>query len=132
VTGAALSEFFKEFARIRAGDISVDEAAKARETVRNDAVRGFSSVSGVLDAASELIAAGLPFETLTRDFASMNRGEAKDLNTLASQAIAFDRAVIVLVGDKAQIVEQIKEFESKGLVLPVPEFLTPDGLPIEK
>jgi len=132
VTGAALSEFFKEFARILAGDISVDEAAKARETVRNDAVRGFSSVSGVLDAASELIAAGLPFETLTRDFASMNRGEAKDLNTLASQAIAFDRAVIVLVGDKAQIVEQIKEFESKDLVLPVPEFLTPDGLPIEK
>jgi len=124
-TGPALAEFVKEFDRIRAGDITADEAAKARETVRNDAVRAFSAVSGVLEAAAPLIASGLPFETLSRDFASMNRGDAKGLNTLAAQAVPFDRAVIVLVGDRAVITAQLND-----LPLPKPEFMTPEGTAI--
>ncbi len=39
VTGAALQEFLKEFARIRAGDISTDEARKTRETNRMSKVQ---------------------------------------------------------------------------------------------
>lgn len=127
VTGAAVSEFLNEFGRITAGDITDDEAAKARETVRNDAIRGFSPLSGVLENASALIASNLPFETLTRDFASMGRGDAKLLNELAAQNIAFDRAVLVLVGDKSLILDQIKD-----LPLPKPEFVNPDGTPVKE
>ena len=124
VTGAALAEFMGEFERIVSGDIGANEATKARETVRNDAVRGFGPLSGVLESASTVLAAGLPYETLVRDFAAMQRGTVADLNRLAQQGIAFDRAVIVLVGDRGQIVEQIKD-----LPLPPPKFLNPDGTP---
>jgi hypothetical protein len=43
-----------------------------------------------------------------------------DLNTLAKEAIALDRGVLVLVGDKALVLKQVE-----GLGLPTPEVVQP-------
>ncbi|HYE62347.1 MAG TPA: pitrilysin family protein [Phycisphaerales bacterium] len=124
VTGAALGEFLKEFERIHKGDITPEEAAKAMESQRVETVRGFSGLSGVLAAAGQLVAVGLPFETIASDMQAMRRVTAADLNTLARPATPISHGVLVLVGDKATILPQLKD-----LNLPAPVEYTIDGEP---
>lgn len=116
VTGAALGEFLKEFDRISNGDISAEEAAKAIESQRVETVRNFSGLNGVLAAAGQLVAVGLPFETIAKDMEAMRQVSAQQLNALAGPAMPIRSGVLVLVGDKAAIMPQLKDL---GLPTPV-------------
>lgn len=122
VTGAALKEFLSEFKRIRAGDISDSEAGKARETVRNDTVSSFAGLHGLLAAGIEAWENKLPFETVAQDLAAGEKVTAAELNALAKPSIAIENAVLVLVGDRAKILEQIKDLD-----LPAPKFCDERG-----
>jgi predicted Zn-dependent peptidase len=127
VTGAALREFMKEFDRLKSGDISDAEAAKARQTVRQDIVSDFEGVRGLLGTASEYVVNGLTFDSIGQDLGSVQHAQATDLNAFARTALALDHGVLVLVGDKATILEQIKD-----LGLPQPIFVDPTGEPVQK
>ncbi|MEX2220051.1 MAG: pitrilysin family protein [Phycisphaerales bacterium] len=116
VTGEALEEFLKEFGRLRAGDVSAEEAGKARESLRTDTIQSFEGLQGLLGAAQELVLNGLPITTIGEDMAKMERVEAPALNTLARSAIPLGSGVLVLVGDRAAILAQIKDM---GLPAPV-------------
>lgn len=109
VTGAALKEFMKEFNRLRAGDVTEDDARKVRETARNEIVRGFQGLSGLLSVGETMLVNGLAFDTVAADMAMMERVTAADLNAIAKSALPIESGVLVLVGDKALIMEQIKE-----------------------
>ncbi len=126
-TGAALTEFLKEFNRIRAGDLSDAELAKAQETQRSDTVRSFGQLSGLVNAAATLQAAGLPYETLAADFAAIDKATAAQLNALAKTAVNYDQGVLVLVGDKALILEQLKSVQG----LPAPQVYDASGNPMK-
>ncbi|MEK6703602.1 MAG: pitrilysin family protein [Planctomycetota bacterium] len=123
-TGASLQEFAKEFGRLKAGDVTDAEATKARETLRNDMVRGFQGLGGLIRAAATLLENKLPFETVTTDMAAMSKVTAAELNTLAKAALTQEKGVLILVGDKTVILEQIKD-----LKLPTPSFYDPEGNP---
>jgi len=128
VTGASLKEFLAEFSRLRAGaggDLSDDEVTKARETVRTETVQSFEGLRQILGVAGELSRCDLPFDTIAKDLASAAALDAKALNTLAPKALDLDRGVLVLVGDKALILEQIKD-----LGLPTPTEVDPQGEPV--
>lgn len=127
VTGASIKEFMHEFNRLRAGDVSAEEAIKGRETLRNETVRGFQGLSGMLSAASTQMVNGLPFDTVSKDLDAVTKVSAEDLNTLAKSAIPIEAGVLVLVGDKQMILEQIK-----GLGLPEPVEYDADGNPVSK
>jgi predicted Zn-dependent peptidase len=114
-TGAALKEFLAEFARLSSGDVTNEEAGKARGLVKNGAVQGFSGLSGILATATNYAELGAPFETLGEDLAAQSSLDAASLNAAAKTAIALDRGVLVLVGDKAAILPQLKD-----LPLPAP------------
>lgn len=116
VTGAALEEFLGEFKRVRGGDVSAEEATKARETVRTDVIQSFSGLGGILGEAYERIAGGLHFETLARDLNAMQSVTVDDLNKIAASAFPLEKGVLVLVGDKKLILDQIKDL---GLPAPV-------------
>jgi len=73
-------------------------------------------LSGILSEAAERTAGGLAFETLRQDMQKMGSVKAKDLNGLAKVAIPLEKGVLVLVGDKKAILEQIK---STGLPAPI-------------
>ena len=77
---------------------------------------------GLLGAAGEPLENDLPFDTVTRDLEAMKSVTAADLNALAKAAIPFDRGLLILVGDKGVILEQLK-----GLNLPAPVEYTPEG-----
>jgi hypothetical protein len=79
----------------------------------------------MLDAIGERLDAGLDFELFSRDLGMIGRVDEKELNETANAAIQMNHAVLVLVGDKATILEQIK-----GQRLPDPEFYSLDGEPV--
>lgn len=125
VTGPSIHEFLAEFSRLASGDISDDEVAKARETLRTNAVQAFEGVGGVVSTAAGLVESNLPFTTLASDMAAMQNVKATDLNPLAKNAINLSSGVLVLVGDQDLILEQIKD-----LPLPKPEFFDADATPV--
>jgi len=116
VTGVSLKEFLAEFARLSGGDVTPEEAAKARDIVKNGAVQSFSGLSGILGTATAYVELGAPFETLGQDLAAQAALDAPALNAIARNALALDRGVLVLVGDKATILPQLKDL---GLQAPV-------------
>ena len=127
VTGPALREFLKEFARIRAGDISAEEARKTRETNRMSTIQSFQGLGGVIGTAEELALNGLPFGSLGDDLAAMTAVSESDLNGLAKKAIPLEEALLVLVGDKKVIMKQLE-----GLGLPTPTELDVRGDPVSQ
>ena len=122
VTGEAVGEFLKEFGRLAQGDFTDAEAAKARETLRHDTIGAFEDLGGIVGAVAELVAAGMPLNTTSADLAAMAKATATDLNALAPRAMPLDAGVLVLVGDRGVIVEELK-----GLPLPAPIEYTPEG-----
>jgi predicted Zn-dependent peptidase len=123
-TGEALKEFFTEFNSMRKSGVTKEEAAKAKETNRVEMIQSFQGLAGILNAAAELEEAGLPFSTLGDDLAAIGGASEAELNKLAGPAISLEQAVLVLVGDKKLITEQIKSLE-----LPTPIELTVQGEP---
>ena len=127
VTGAAIGEFLKEFSRLRGGDVSEAEAGKARETMINGIVQSFSTLRGFVGLGAELTVNGLPMESVAADLAAIAKVSAAELNALAKDAIALERGVLVLVGDRAAILPQLKD-----LGLPAPQFVDSEGKPAKE
>ncbi len=109
VTGASLTEFFNEFKRLDSGDISDEETTKASETVRTDAIERFQGVHGVISSAADPAEAGLPFSTVGADMNAIAKITTGQLNDLARRAVNLNAGVLVLVGDRALILDQIKD-----------------------
>ena len=87
-------------------------------------IQSFAGLSGILGAVEPLVVNGLPFQTISADVSAMQKVTAPDLNRLAPRAVPLDQSVLVLVGDKKLILDQIKD-----LPLPAPVELTPAGDP---
>ncbi|MBI3834634.1 MAG: insulinase family protein, partial [Planctomycetes bacterium] len=121
VTGESVAEFLGEFARIRSGDITEDETLKAREQLRTEVVHSFEGLSGILAEASQRLIGGVPFETLASDMTAMQSVSAGELNKLAKPALPYDNGVVILVGNKKTVLEEIKD------ILPTPVELNVRG-----
>ena len=126
VTGAALDEFLYEFRRLRDGDVTAEEARKARETNRMDAIQSFEGLGGLLATAVRLELNGLPLSAISNDLAAITKVDEGDLNGLARAAVPLESALLVLVGDRDTILEQIA-----GKDLPAVEEWTVKGEPKE-
>ncbi len=124
VTGASVAEFLKEFAAIRAGDVSLTEAGKASATRRMRLVQSFQGLNGILGTAATLVRNGRPFSAIGEELAAIGRINADDLNRLAPGAVPLENALLVLVGDKNEILRQLGEVD-----LPTPVELTVTGDP---
>lgn len=121
VTGASLREILNEVAAIRGGNVKPEEATKAATILRQSEIQSLGTLQGLVGSAAELAAVGAEFPAgLTSDLTALGTLDAAKLNALAREAIAFDNAVIVLVGDRASIEKQLE-----GLGLPKPTVVTP-------
>ncbi len=127
VTGPALKEFFYELARIQQGGITPAEASKASTSGRDDTVSSFGTLNGFVGQAGDLAENGMPWSTVSEDFSMLQKVDDAALNTLAPHAIDMDHSVLVLVGDRKLISEQLKDPNNK-LQLPDPVFVDADGV----
>jgi zinc protease len=124
VTGASIQEFLKEMDRLRAGDITADEATKAFKTLKQDLVRSLGTLRGVLGAASELVVNGQTWATLSADVSAAERLRPTDLNPMAVSALPKDM-ILVLVGDKQTIVPQLEKIGIAGGIVELDTYGNP-------
>lgn len=122
VTGASIKEFLNEFKLLRDKGVSDDEAAKAAQQERTETIQAFQGLRGILGVAAVLDRNGLPFSTIGEDLGMIGKVDAGKLTTLARTATPLESGVMVLVGDKKLMLDQIKE-----LGLPKPKELTVTG-----
>lgn len=125
VTGLALKEFLAELTRITSGDISADEITKATQTIRTQVIQDLAGVHGPVGLATQQLSMQLPFSSVQEDLNAAMAMTAAQANLQARSAIALDRGVLVLVGDRELILRQIKD-----LALPAPVEVEPDGSPV--
>jgi predicted Zn-dependent peptidase len=113
-TGEALVEFLREFERLSSGDVSEEDATKARESLRTDLIQSFAALGGIIRLAFERVVNGQPMTTLIDDLRSIQSAGAAQLNDLAKSAVPLHKGVLVLVGDKKTILQEIAEIQSAG------------------
>lgn len=121
-TGASVREFLAEFRNLRSGTITDEEVQKTRKSNRSDRVESFQGLGGVLGVATTLLRNGLPFSALGDELKQIASADRDELNELAKTMVQTDRALLVLVGDRKLIEEQIGE-----LNLPKPTFYDVSG-----
>jgi predicted Zn-dependent peptidase len=105
-----------EIRHLREGTLKPEELDKARRALRLESLETFQSLNRLLDQAAERIEWGLAFQTVADDLAAQRGATVAELNELAGQTLPLDQAVLVLVGDKKIILEQIKDL---GLTAPI-------------
>ncbi len=116
VTGASLKEFLAEFSRISKGDVSDEEAQKAGTTIRQNQISSLGSIDGLLQVAVGNNFTGSSFDLMGKDLSTLSAITSAELNSLAKSAFPVEKALIVLVGDRAEIEKQIAGL---GLAMPI-------------
>lgn len=124
VTGPALKEFLGEVTRLAGGDIDAAELTKARETFRTAAAQSYGSLQGILAEGSEVLVSSAGWASPALDLAQASVAQPAGVNAAVKETLRLDRAVLVLVGDKALIAKQAAE-----LGLPAPQELDASGQP---
>ena len=111
VTGAAIRELMLELKRLGGGpgDITAAEVQKSQETLRTAIIGSYQGLRGILGGASDLVLNGRPFTQTGDDLAALPKLTAEALNAGSKLAVPIDQGILVLVGDKALILEQIKD-----------------------
>jgi zinc protease len=116
VTGASIVEILKELKRIERKDITSAETQKARKIFRTKIIESISTLSQLLDKVASQSIKGSDFYDIDKKLkVSEGIGESL-LNDLAAKHFDTNRALWVLVGDKDEILKQLK-----GLGFPEPE-----------
>jgi predicted Zn-dependent peptidase len=123
-TGPALKEFLLELTRIASGDVTEDEMAKARETIRSDLIESFGTLSGILSNVQEQSERGGTIEGFAQDLRRLKEMTSQDVTLAAQRWLDLGKAVVVLVGDRKVILEQTKD-----LSLPTIQWLDETGAP---
>ncbi len=118
VTGASLTEFLKEFASVRTGNITADEVLKSVGAMRTERVQSASTVAGLVGTAASLYEDGRSYTDLGKDFAEISGLTPASLNAIVKGALPLENGVLILVGDKGAILAQLQ-----GLGLPAPVFV---------
>ncbi len=125
-TGAALSEFKKEFDGLSGGDITADELAKSLSTVRYDLTNTAESTSSMASTLVSLAANGRPLDDVATVYSSLDKVDLEDANALARSGLyGWDSLAIVLVGDAETVIPQLEEHG-----FPAPEFVDMAGQPV--
>ncbi len=127
-TGDAVAEFLREFGRISGGDVTDEDTAKVRETLRTDLIQSFAGLNGIIRQALERLVNKQPMESLISDMKSIQAVNSAQLNELARTAVPLNKGVLVLVGDKNTILKELSELQPDGpveagstkFVIPVP------------
>jgi predicted Zn-dependent peptidase len=111
VTGDALKQFLKEFRSIRSGDVSAEEVDKARASFRTSMVQNYENLGSVLQSAVSLLRGGRPFDGPAADLQASSLVSDDQLNALAKPAVPLEKGVLVLVGDRQTILDQIRDLD---------------------
>jgi zinc protease len=110
VTGASLHEFFYELNRIRDEAVSAEELKNAKAYLSGVFPIRIETQDGLIDQLVSIRMYNLPSDYLETYREQINRVAAKDIQRVAQSYVVPERAAVVIVGDAAEISEQVKPY----------------------
>jgi len=110
VTGASLREFFYELNRIRDEPVSAEEIRNAKSYLTGVFPIRIETQDGLIDQLVSIKMFGLPDDYLRTYRDKVSAVSTDDIQRVARQYVTPDRAALVVVGDVAEVSDQIKPF----------------------
>jgi zinc protease len=110
VTGASLHEFFYELERIRDEAVTAEELKNAKAYLAGVFPIRIETQDGLVDQLVSIRMYDLPKDYLETYREQVNAVTAEDIQRVARAHITPDSAAIVIVGDAAEISEQVKPY----------------------
>lgn len=110
VTGASLHEFFYELGRIRDEAVTADELKNAKAYLSGVFPIRIETQDGLIDQLVSIRMYDLPSDYLETYREQINAVTAEDIQRVAQAHVTPDRAAVVIVGDAAEISEQVKAY----------------------
>jgi zinc protease len=110
VTGDALKEFFYELERIRTTPVPEDELADAKNYLSGSFPLRMETQEGLTNQLVSIQLYGLPEDYLQTYRDNINAVTADDVQRVAQKYIEPDKMAMVIVGDTAQLLEQVKPY----------------------
>jgi zinc protease len=113
VTGASLHEFFYELDRIRNEAVSEEEITNAKSYLTGVFPIRIETQDGLIDQLVNNKMFGLPDDYLRTYRERVSAVTTDEILSVAEKYVTPDQAAIVIVGDAAEINEQIKPYSEK-------------------
>jgi zinc protease len=113
VTGDSLKEFFYELERIRAEPVSDKEMQDAKSFLTGVFPIRLETQEGLIDQLVQIKMYDLPADYLQTYRDRVNAVTKEDVQRVARRYIAPDQAAIVIVGDAAAIMDQVKSYATE-------------------
>ncbi|HYE66646.1 MAG TPA: pitrilysin family protein [Pyrinomonadaceae bacterium] len=110
VTGASLKEFFDEIKRIRTEPVSEKEINDAKAYLTGVFPIRIETQEGLIDQLVQIKMFGLPADYLHTYSDRVNAVTVADIQRVARQYLLPDQAAVVIVGDAAAIMDQVKPY----------------------
>ena len=110
VTGASMHEFFYELGRIRNQAVSAEELKNAKSYLAGVFPIRIETQDGLIDQLVSIRMYDLPSNYLETYRECVNAVTTEDIQRAAQNYVTPDRAAIVIVGDAAEISEQVKPY----------------------
>ena len=110
VTGPSLAEFIKELKGIH-DPIPMEEVARARNFLAMRFPAGFQTVSQVAGQLAEVYRYDLPTDTFSRYTGRILAVDPADVARVARTYVDPDNMIIVVVGDRVAIEEQVRALQ---------------------
>ena len=113
VTGLSLKEIFYELERIRDEDVSDKELTDAKTYLTGVFPIRLETQEGLIDQLVQIRMHGLADDYLQTYRDIIQRVTKADVRRAAARYVTPDRAAVVLVGDKSQILEQVAPYAAR-------------------
>jgi len=113
VTGASLKEMFYEYERIRAEDVSEKELTDAKAYLTGVFPIRLETQEGLVDQLVQQRMHGLPDDYLETYRDNVQRVTREEVRRVANLYVTPERAAIVVVGDAAEVREQIAPYAAR-------------------
>ena len=110
VTGESLKEFFYELSRIRNEPVSEKEIADAKSYLTGVFPLRLETQEGLVDQLLQIKMFGLPEDYLETYRSHIQAVTISEIQEVAKKYVKPDEAAIVIVGDGAQMLEQIRPY----------------------
>lgn len=113
VTGASLHEFFYELERIRNEAVLDSEITNAKSYLSGVFPIRIETQDGLIDQYVNIKMFDLPDNYLKAYRDQVNAVTTTDIQRVAQRYVTPDRAAIVIVGDAAEVTEQVRPFSEE-------------------
>lgn len=113
VTGASLHEFFYELKRIRNEAVLDSEITNAKSYLSGVFPIRIETQDGLIDQYVNIKMFDLPDNYLKAYREQVNAVTTEDIQRVAQRYVTPDRAAIVIVGDAAEVTEQVRPFSEE-------------------